>query len=98
LLPRVNYPENISSPDYLWNDEYWDLKNINGCGKRCIEDSIKNKEKQARNFILDITNSSLKLEEVYIQLNNLFSSKKTIFVDKILVIKNNNVICFLKRK
>lgn len=97
LLPRVNYPEGINSADYLWNGEYWDLKTINGCGKRCIEDTVKDKQKQANNFIFDITNSSLNQKEIFIQLDKLYYSSKTYFVEKVLVIKNNKIICFFKR-
>ena len=30
LLPRINYPKNIKTADYLWNNEFWDLKEIQG--------------------------------------------------------------------
>ena len=31
--------------DYLFRDEYWDLKNVIGDGKRTIKDLIKNKRR-----------------------------------------------------
>lgn len=44
LLPRINDPIGIMTADYLFRDEYWDLKNVMGNGKKVIEDLIKKKK------------------------------------------------------
>ena len=41
MLPRINKPDGIMTADYLFRNEYWDLKSITGCGKRIIEDTRK---------------------------------------------------------
>lgn len=52
MLPRINNPKGIQTADYLWNGEYWDLKEINGNGKNILFHAVENHEKQAKNFIL----------------------------------------------
>ena len=41
MMPRINYPNGIMTADYLFKNEYWDLKTIKGSVKRSIEDAIK---------------------------------------------------------
>lgn len=31
---RINKPDGIMTADYLFRNEYWDLKSITGCGKK----------------------------------------------------------------
>lgn len=97
MCPRVNSPDNISTPDYFWNGEKWDLKCINGYGKRAIEDAIKNKNRQACNFIFDITDSKIEYNNLQNQLQKIYKSKTTDFVDKIVCKKGNDVIFIYKR-
>ena len=98
MIPRVNIPDGISTPDYLWNNEKWDLKNITGTGKRVIEDAIKRKKKQADNFILDVTESKIDDKEIIEQLAKVYKSKSTEFVNSIIIKRNNDVIRIYKRK
>ncbi len=63
MLPRINFPEKIETPDYLWNNEYWDLKVIISNSKNTIDSSIKKKKNQACNFILDISYCKMNLYE-----------------------------------
>lgn len=44
LLPKVNYPKGIQTADYLFRDEYWDLKEITGNSKHTIDSNIKAKK------------------------------------------------------
>ena len=46
LLPKVNNPEGIKTADYLWNNEYWDLKEILSNGKRALDNRINGTRKQ----------------------------------------------------
>lgn len=98
MLPRINYPEGIQTADYLFRGEYWDLKTITGCGKRIIEDTIKKKQKQFCNFILDVTESKLNNKELFCQLQKVYNSKATKFVDKLIIKRGNNIICIYKRQ
>lgn len=98
MLPRVCNPDGISTADYLWNSEKWDLKTINGIGKRVIEDAVKKKKEQANNFIFDITPSKIEKENLYKQLQKLYNSKTTNWIDKVIVKKENDVMVIYKRK
>ena len=99
MLPRINKPDGIMTADYLIDNEYWDLKNINGRGKRVIEDAIKKKRNQSNNFIFDITKSKIKKDDLFNQLEKIYKSKTTNWVNKIIVKKGNKVIkCFIKIK
>ena len=97
MLPRINNPEGIQTADYLFRREYWDLKTINGSGKRVIEDSIKKKKRQAENFIFDITNSEIEKDNLFNQLKKIYSSESTKWVSKVIVKKKNTVIGIFKR-
>ena len=48
MMPRINYPNGIMTADYLFKNEYWDLKTIKGSGKRSIEDAKKEKKKRRK--------------------------------------------------
>ena len=50
VIPRINRPFGIKTPDYIINGEKFDLKEITGGGKYTIQGNIKGKEKQANNF------------------------------------------------
>lgn len=98
MIPRVNKPDGIMTADYLFRGEYWDLKTINGSGKRILEDSIKRKKRQSKNFIFDITNSKIEKYNLFEQLKKIYSSKTTNWVDKIIVKKDKDVSAVYKRK
>ena len=97
MMPRINYPNGIMTADYLFKNEYWDLKTIKGSGKRSIEDAIKKKRKQSNNFIFDITNSKMELESLLFQIEKIYISKTTSWVDKVIVKKNEDVILIYKK-
>ena len=98
MVPRVNNPDNIKTPDFIWNNEKWDLKTINGSGKRVIEDAIKKKRKQADNFIFDITPSKIEKDNLFDQLHKIYNSKTTDWVNKIIVKQNDDVIVIYEKK
>ena len=52
MLPKINKPEGISTPDYLIDNEFYDLKRIHGSGKRTLKDVLKDKKKQSKRFSL----------------------------------------------
>ena len=97
LIPRVNEPEKIKTPDYIINEEKFDLKEITGTGKYVIEGNLKGKQKQANNFIIDITNSKIKEEEVIKQIENVYKSKRYLWVSKIFLIKGYTFIRMYER-
>lgn len=62
LLPKVNELKGVKTVDYLFRNEYCDLKKI-GCNviseKRAVDNVVKKSKFQTENIILDITDSIL---------------------------------------
>lgn len=98
MCPRINNPEGINTPDYLWNNAFWDLKEIKGNGKHTFDTAIKKKKNQCCNFLLDISNSDINNKEVIRQLKLIFNSKDRQWVDKIIVKNENRIIIFKRKK
>ncbi len=98
IIPRVNEPPNIKTPDYIINNEKFDLKQVTGGGKWTIEGNLKGKKEQSNNFIIDITNAKLDTEEAKRQIQVVYNSKHYTWVDKIILIKNDRIIKVYKRK
>lgn len=98
MLPRINKPDGIKTPDYLWNDEYWDLKAIKGKGKHTLDSAIKKEKSQANNFILNISNNLISKDNAINQLNLIFNAKERTWVNKIILKHNNNVIVYKRKK
>lgn len=97
-LPKVNTPDNIQTADYLFRGEYWDLKEIIGNGKHTIDSNIKNRKKQASNFIIDITKSEMSFSEAIKQIKTIFISKDRKWVDKIILKKRGLTKVYVKEK
>ncbi len=98
IIPRVNEPKNIKTPDYIVKNKRYDLKQINGNGKYVIQGNLKGKQKQADNFIIDITNSKLNTEEAINQIQNIYSSKHYLWLDRIILLKDKEFLKIYKRK
>ncbi len=81
----------------MWNKVKWDLKGLTGSGKRALEDLIKKKEKQSHNFIIDTSNSKLNDKEILVQVNKLFESKTTNWVEHLIIKKAKNLKYTKKR-
>ena len=100
MLPRINIPKGIKTADYLWNNEYWDLKVLKEAvsQNRAIDNVIKNAKEQANNFILDITNTEIKRELILKQIDNLYLSQERKWINKIILIDQNKIIKIYSRK
>lgn len=98
MLPRINKPDSIKTPDYLWNNEYWDLKEIKGNGKHTLDSAIKKERSQANNFIIDISNSPITKDNAIEQLKLVFNAKERIWISKIILKYNNNIIVYKRKK
>ncbi len=97
IIPRVNEPEGIKTPDYIIENEKFDLKEIKGKGKNTLDNTICKKEKQANNFIFDISETELKYNEIINQISNIYKSEHRKWVDKIILIKYDKIIKIFKR-
>lgn len=93
-----NYRNGVSSPDFIWNDEKWDLKTPIGNGPNTLNKMIEKKEKQAHNFIFDISKTRMTKELAIRQIKQIFYSNYRSWVDTVILIDDNVLICILKRK
>lgn len=98
LVPRVVYPQKVSTPDYLIGGKKYDLKTIRGTSKNAIYNAISKKERQAENFVLDISQSTQTEDDLYEQAERIFMSSHTRFVQSIVFVKNGKVIRIFNRK
>lgn len=98
MIPRVLSPQGISTPDYVFRGERFDLKELTGTSKNLVYNAISKKKRQAENFILDISNCLFDEAEIKKQLEGIYQSNHTIFVDKIIIIKNNAIVSIFCRK
>lgn len=97
IIPRINYPPNIKTPDYTINNERFDLKEIKGNSKNTLYDALSKQRRQANNFIFDITNTEMTEEEAINQIKNIYHSKHKKWVNTLILIKNNKVVKIYKR-
>jgi len=100
MLPRINNPQNIETPDYLWNNARWDLKTLSKKAiskKRAIDNIIKTAKNQTDNIILDITNTNLPKNNILKQIKKIYKTTGRSWVDTIIVIKNYKLIKIFER-
>lgn len=97
MVPRVNNPEGVSTPDYLFRGARFDLKSPHGGGKNTLYDAIAKKAAQAGNFIFDLTECPLSEDEVSRQIALIYKSKHTKFVDVIITVKNGTITRIFRR-
>ena len=97
MVPRVVYPQGVSTPDFKIDDVSWDLKTISTAGKNVFYNAVKKKKRQAGCFIFDITDCPLQKEEIETQINNLFRSTHLAFIDQVALYKDNEIVKVYKR-
>lgn len=97
LVPKINFPDYISTPDFIINKEKWDLKTITSSSNQALYHAVYGKNKQSNNFILDLSKSKLDFHEIINQLKRIYEREDTNFVNKI-IIKKNKIYKVYKRK
>ena len=97
LVPVVLNPQGIKTPDYIINNEKFDLKEIFGNGKNTFDTAISKKKKQSNNFIFDISQTKMNKEEAMRQIEKIYTSNNRTWIDTIILIKNNKVLKIYKR-
>ena len=91
MIPRILKPQGVSTPDYIFRGDAFDLKELLGTSKNLVYNAVSKKARQAPNFILDVSNCPLDMDEITKQIDYVYWSKHTRFIDKIIVIRNNQV-------
>lgn len=97
MVPRVNNPQGVSTPDYLFHGKGYDLKTITGAGKKILYDRISRKKEQSKNFIFDLSDSALTDEVIHRQIEYIYCSDHTRFVDELVIVKNGKIVLAAKR-
>ncbi len=95
LLPRINYPKKIKTADYLWNNEFWDLKEIKGNSEQVLYHSICKNMSQSKNFIFDVSFCKISLKEIRKQIKDIFRRIRDL---NIIILKKNDSFFIYKRK
>lgn len=97
MIPRINNPSGIQTPDYLFRNNKWDLKTITGKGKQVLYHAVYKKREQANNFIFDTSSSKLNLEDIKHQVDKLYKRTDVPFIDEVIIKKDSDFLIF-KRK
>lgn len=98
LNPEVEYPENISVADctiykkkqFLGN---YDMKIVTGKSSQLLFHNVDGKEKQAKKFLFEATDSPLTINELVKQIDKLFKWKAP-WVEEIGIKKGNQFLIF----
>lgn len=98
MVPRVNNPQGVSTPDYLFRGERYDLKTIGKTtGKNPLFNRVHKATGQANNFVLDLTDSKLADDTVEEQIKKIFTDRQTKNVRTVIAIKSKNIIKVYKK-
>lgn len=99
IIPRINKPCGIKTPDYIINNERFDLKKITSKRRNdCVKTSLRNQEKQANNFIIDNTAQTVSDADILKQIDEIYNSKGFLWINKIYLLKDDKFIKIFKRK
>lgn len=91
MVPRVDIPQGIRTPDYVIDGVEYDLKHITKPGNNTIYNRIKEAKGQSNNFIIDLTGNELMDNEVLRQIESVYRSNHTRFVQNLITIKNGEI-------
>lgn len=97
FVPQIMQPQGIQTPDYLIDGERFDLKTPTGRSKELFYNVVSKKRKQASSFIFDVTDCPLSDDEIRQQIETLYFSRHTRFVDKIVIMKNGEILKVYER-
>ena len=96
MIPRVNIPEGIKTPDYIWNNEYWDLKSITGNSNNTVDSILKNNKTQAKNFILYFKTQNI--QKFIKQIQNIYNNTHRRWIRYIIVLNYNKIVLVYKKR
>lgn len=97
ILPRVNFPKKVSTPDYLVGGVPFDLKEITGSGKTVIDGNLRKTKKQTPNIVFDITKSPLSTDEIIDQIEQVYRVGRR-GLQTVIVKKGNKALYVLTPK
>lgn len=65
--------------------------------KNTLYGMVKSKKKQANNFVICADKTALSMDEIEQQIQGIYSSRNTAFVDIIILVKNQEIVKIYKR-
>lgn len=98
FVPQVMVPQGIQTPDYLVDKECFDLKSPTGRSKDLLYNVVSKKRRQSSSFVFDVTDCPLSEDEIIKQAEALYFSRHTRFIDKIVIMKNGEILKVYVRK
>lgn len=99
MLPRVNNPQGVSTPDYLFRGEGYDLKTIGKTvGKNPLVNRVKKAKVQSNNFVFDISNSELTHKKMIEQIEKLFTDPETLFAKTVMIVNTGKIESVFERQ
>ena len=98
VIPGINYPKKIKTSDYIVNKEKFDLKTLTENNKNTIYNAIHKQRMQANNFIIDISKNGMSQIDVEKQIENIYNSRHTEWVKKIILVKKDKLLKVYERK
>ena len=102
IVPVVEYPEFVSTPDYITADgEKYDHKGIgkSAYGKNALSSRIQGMERQAYNFVFDVDKEcALSNEDLRSQIRRIYMNERTSFVNELIVVRGERVIMYFRRE
>ena len=106
MIPKIindNLGNGIKTPDYIWNNEGWDLKTpkYKNNYKNLFNDLFKKKKSklQANNFIIDLNNyKNILNTEIDLMLLRLINNPYRKWIEGLIIIKNKKIYKVYKKK
>lgn len=95
LQPKIDDPPNIRMPDYTINGQGYDLKTVSGKGKNTLDSAVKDRKGQATTFVFDVTNFKVSEDDMLRQASHIIERRE--WIDKIILIRDNNIIRVFER-
>ena len=89
MLPKVNKPENVPSPDCLVDGVPHEIKAPEGNGSRTIKNRVYSAKGQADKVILDLRNCGLSQEAADEQIEKMLGSSDVRFMTRLIVINKD---------
>lgn len=99
MVPKVNEPQSVRTADYLFHGHYYDLKTLEQVppGKNPIYNPVKKSNGQTAKVIVDVTIPDLDAATIEKQVDKIFWSRETRFVDEIVIIRGDKIEKVYKR-
>lgn len=98
MLPRVNYPEGITTPDCSVGGVLYEIKTSKGAGKNAIKNAIRRGKGQTSRIIIDISQSPLSPDEIERQILAVKSDNDLSFVEELVVAGDKDVQQVFRRQ